>query len=526
MNDTKGALKVGLFVVIGAVASWYVLHTVTEGLAGADGYTVYVLLHDATGLVDKSMVQIAGLRVGQIKSRRLQDNLARVDIFIEKRVVLYENAMVIKRSASMLGGFYLEVDPGTPESIDPNTRWLRKHRRLRDGDQIRLVEEPVTTGDIIDRAGNMIPEIRKLVLEVRALTATRINQLVRNSDFAITSNSKALNKLLLKLDSISADAKLVTSGAPANVTVILANVRELTRELRVITASTGNKLGGLGATAQASLDRANALLDKLEGQLNGEDSIVGNTLDVTTNVAEITKKLKDGEGTIGRFITSAVIADNIEKITTDAKQLLGGMTRMNIVVGLRTEYNLMANSLKTYISVSVYPREGKFYLIEMIDDPRGSSSFTRTVIRTDNPEVGPPLSRTEEMTVTDSMRFSLMFAKQVDNLTFRLGIKESSGGGGVDITLLDNRLTFQADLFDFSANEFPRLKLGVSWEFYPGLFLVAGIDDLLNDRPRTGAGGGRDYFLGAQLRFTDEDLKSLLMVGGSALGGLSGGSKQ
>ena len=30
---------------------------------------------------------------------------------------------------------------------------------------------------------------------------------------------------------------------------------------------------------------------------------------------------------------------------------------------------------------------------------------------------------------------------------------------------------------------------------------------------------GRDYFLGGQLIFNDEDLKALLAVGGSALGG-------
>jgi hypothetical protein len=37
---------------------------------------------------------------------------------------------------------------------------------------------------------------------------------------------------------------------------------------------------------------------------------------------------------------------------------------------------------------------------------------------------------------------------------------------------------------------------------------------------REGGGIGRDYFVGAQLRFNDEDLKSLLLVGGSAIGAI------
>jgi starch phosphorylase len=35
--------------------------------------------------------------------------------------------------------------------------------------------------------------------------------------------------------------------------------------------------------------------------------------------------------------------------------------------------------------------------------------------------------------------------------------------------------------------------------FYPRLYLVAGTDDVLNARAHTGAGGGRDYFVGAML---------------------------
>ena len=51
-------------------------------------------------------------------------------------------------------------------------------------------------------------------------------------------------------------------------------------------------------------------------------------------------------------------------------------------------------------------------------------------------------------------------------------------------------------------------------------YAVAGADDLLNyKRGEAGTGGGFDWFLGLQLRFNDEDLKSLLLVGGGAAAG-------
>jgi hypothetical protein len=50
--------------------------------------------------------------------------------------------------------------------------------------------------------------------------------------------------------------------------------------------------------------------------------------------------------------------------------------------------------------------------------------------------------------------------------------------------------------------------------------MLGGIDDFINfTRARAGAGGGFDWFLGAQLTFNDEDLKSLLLFGGGAAAG-------
>jgi hypothetical protein len=51
------------------------------------------------------------------------------------------------------------------------------------------------------------------------------------------------------------------------------------------------------------------------------------------------------------------------------------------------------------------------------------------------------------------------------------------------------------------------------------LYVVGGVDDFLNRRAKFGTAGGFDWFLGGQLVFNDEDLKSLLLFGGSAAGG-------
>ena len=58
------------------------------------------------------------------------------------------------------------------------------------------------------------------------------------------------------------------------------------------------------------------------------------------------------------------------------------------------------------------------------------------------------------------------------------------------------------------------------------LYVLGGIDDLANfTRPAGGAGGGIDWFLGAQLRFNDEDLKALLLFGGGFVSGAAASPK-
>jgi phospholipid/cholesterol/gamma-HCH transport system substrate-binding protein len=51
-----------------------------------------------------------------------------------------------------------------------------------------------------------------------------------------------------------------------------------------------------------------------------------------------------------------------------------GITRLQTIVGMRTEYNYLAGTFKNYLSVTLMPRPDKFYLIEIVDDPRGYRS--------------------------------------------------------------------------------------------------------------------------------------------------------
>jgi phospholipid/cholesterol/gamma-HCH transport system substrate-binding protein len=104
-----------------------------------------------------------------------------------------------------------------------------------------------------------------------------------------------------------------------------------------------------------------------------------------------------------------------------------------------------------------------------------------------------------------------MYARRVGPATFRFGIRESTGGVGVDFNLFRDRLELRSDLFDFSSAALPRLRLAAAYEFIRHMWIIGGVDDILNPR--------RDVFLGAMLRVNDEDLRSILPFAGGLAGG-------
>jgi phospholipid/cholesterol/gamma-HCH transport system substrate-binding protein len=517
VKNTSAAIKVGLTAIAIALLSFIAFKFVSKGVGGSKGYHVWALFHDATGLVDKSQVQVAGLNIGEITDRSLDGSLAKVTIRIKPDVKLWSNASIFKKSASLLGQYYLEIDPGTPESPEPLTGKIVTNYVLKDGDQIKNVVEAVTVADILVQVNETLPVLRQILLDIQALTRGPVRQIAESVKEGVDKNSAAAQQLLKHLDDIAIDVRGMTNGKPnEDLRKTISNMREITESVKSLVGNGEGQVNSTGEKIRGNLDKISVAIDNLNHTM--------------ANVAQVSDKVASGQGTVGRLLNDDTIANNVEQITTDVGGFVSSITRLQTLVGLRSEYNVIANTLKTYVAVQLQSRPDKFFLIELIDDPRGSRSVSRTFTTTDDPSK-PQTTNTETVTTADKFRFTFQIAKKLFllggrfNLTGRFGIKESTGGVGMDVEVpmalasgWFRTLTLSADIFDFRANTYPRLKVWAALEFYKHIWVTGGVDDILNDRG-PGAGGltGRDYFFGIQLTFNDDDLRALLTIGGAAL---------
>ncbi len=510
MRRSWASLTVGALVLVVAAISYFLIRSTSERGAGSRGVQVWALFHDASGLFEKSRVQTAGIAIGEIAGRELDPQTARAKITIRMHpgITLWENAVVSKKSASLLGEYYLEIDPGSEFAEVGGQR--REMRKLQDGDQIKNVREPVAMGEIMDNVGALLPILHDILEDVRKLTSGTIRDIAENINNLIESNSDVLERLLNRMDVIAANVEGITTSEASDVKQSIKNVRDITESIKSLVGTTQGQVAGVGNKTQGSIDRLQTTLDNLDKSMR--------------NIESITERIDKGEGTIGHVVNDDTIARNVEDITENAGTFIRGLTKLQTIVGLRTEYNVLASTVKNYLSITLMPRPDKFYLIELIEDPRGYSNTVTTATQSSRDQFVTATT----VTTTDQLRFSLMFGKRVGPVAGRFGIKESTGGIGGDVFMLDDQLTLSVDVFNFAAsnvNQYPRVKTSLSWDVWNRMFyVVAGADDILNfkgisnntGRGSAGAGGGFDFFLGAQLVFNDEDLKSLLLFGGGS----------
>jgi phospholipid/cholesterol/gamma-HCH transport system substrate-binding protein len=488
------AAKVGLFFLASAGAGFVVYRQLGGGVRGGDGYTIHGYIKDATGLANHSRVTIAGIPVGTIEAIKLENGRARVDVHVQKDVALFDNATLGKKSASLLGESVVVLTAGTDDK-----------RRLKEGDEVSSIVEAPTTDQILADVARIADRV-KLVSERLAESVgsqeggDNMKKILANLadatealNVTIRENRESIKQTITNVDRITKD------GEP-KVAQILENVRAVTGDLRELMAKNDPKSptkepGDLRQT----VERINRASSSLESSLAHIDSVAG--------------RIDRGEGTIGKLTKDDALINEVQGVAEGVNDYVSQLGRVQAVVGLRADYNFLAGTIKNFVELRLQPREDKYYVIELINDPRGKTNFTQADVDTTNPNE-PSHYRTTTTTTTDAFRVSVQYARKLNvgsgiSLTGRFGVKESTGGLGLDIHLLNNRLAITQDFFGFGESTKGRYRVFLGYEFLNRLWLIGGVDHLfLADR--------RDYFLGLQLKFTDEDLRAVLPFSGGA----------
>lgn len=188
-------------------------------------------------------------------------------------------------------------------------------------------------------------EIKQLAKNVRELTEGPVANIASNLD-TIRSRSARSARRWIALNQILAYVQAVTGKSRDDIVATIANAREAAEGLKELLATGKGEVSGTGAKIDESIDKLVASTAALER---------------TMNTASITEKIDDGTGTVGKLVNDPQIAEDLGQVTGEASGFVRRLAGLQTIVGLTSEYNVLARSLKTYLSLQLVPAADKIY---------------------------------------------------------------------------------------------------------------------------------------------------------------------
>ncbi len=505
MKKLVTPFRVGLLVIAaGGFLVAFVLFARKGGLSDSESTRVWAYFRDASGLAVRGRVQIAGIPVGEIDEISLEGTRARIWLRIRNDVDLREDAVITKRSESLLGDYLLDLNPGTETAPE-----------LANGGQIRRVIDTQGMEAIFESLSQITSDIQQVTGSLREVLGGErgqgslqriVENLVRLSDSVdatVRRNADRLDVILANFEGVSQDVRGLTQGNRDEVTRIVDNVEFITRDVREVLASVKNIVGSGEGDVKETVASLKETLNKL-------DSTLG-------NLEEITRKVKEGESAAGVLLADESVGREVRETVQDVASFASRLTQLQMEVGIQSTYLAAQGRSKNLLSMRLIPKPDKYYLLELVDDPRGTVSTQ--VVQTNPPSEGEPVIQTQKVT-KESLKVSVQFAKRWYFTTLRVGLIESTGGVGGDLHFFEDALTLKLDAFNFAADElrYPRLRATLQARAFDHLFVVAGMDDILNAQQRDLTTqrliAGRDFFVGGGLFFTDADLAAIITATG------------
>ncbi|HET7754971.1 MAG TPA: MlaD family protein [Anaeromyxobacteraceae bacterium] len=514
-------LAVGTLVAVG-IAAFLVAFTFFRkgGYSERESYVVYAYFDDATGLTWKSIVQIAGIQVGEVDRISLDRGRARLDLRIRNEIELHVDACVTKKFPSaLLPDALLEATTGS--YTKPLLKDLPPEQR-----QLTCVREATDVQKLLDSLAKVAEDIKVISGELAD---------------TMTGERGSVREIIQGMVKITQDLQKTVESGTDRIDSILENTDAFTGTLRDVAEKDQGRYRAIAANVEDASSRLVKLLEQVQGIVGeSEPGMKQSVADVRTSIERLNRSMEhvekvaenigQGKGVAGKLLADERLGDKLGKSIEGVSDYVDRLVKLKVEVNLRSEWLANESGSKAYAGFKLLPRPDKFYLVELVSDPRGIDTQTSETLTT---EVDGTTSVTRQTRVVNEQKlsFSLQFGRRYGPLTMRLGVIESSGGMGADLHLLRDRLTVSFNAYQFTRPNdalYPRTKLWVDYKFFKYLYATMGADDFLN-RWRSGRypGGpdfsvGRDVFFGGGVVFTDDDLKTLLSIGGSAVSSAAG----
>jgi len=333
-------LRVGLFVLAGAVLLAVVIFYVTGGSGFGPKYRLRAYLPEVDGLTVGAPVRVDGVDVGNVEKIAIavpkpgvpvsKDRNIEVDLRLDKSYQTYirsdSSAGLI--TEGLLGNRYVDIDRGYVGRV------------LDNNDEIPGREEKALK-EVVERSADLMDSLSSITKQASAVLTDVRNGRGSLGKFMVDQTAyNHLNSLLENVDRVMADiqagkgtlGKLVTSDEMYN------RVDSVAGRVDSVLEAVQNQQGTLGKlvydtsihdSAKKLIDNSNAFFADVRsgkgtlGKLATDDSLFMQYKQAGENLSSATAKLNSNQNTIGKFFDDPKFYDNFSGLAGDMRLLMG-----------------------------------------------------------------------------------------------------------------------------------------------------------------------------------------------------------
>ncbi len=267
-------VTVGLFMMLILVALGFFTIVLSQESLFGTSHKMSVMFDQVTGLIKGDKVFVRGVDVGRVKSLSVRRDGVYADLTLEYPLQLHEDYKIVVTPSSVLGGKFVDVYEGSPDSP-------------------------------------LLPPDAKIIG-------------VGPSDFIaeLTDGVKALRQTL------------EGGGVLGNLQETMENVKELTRRLRDGEGTIGKLLtdDALYTNILAVSERLSGGQGTLGKLLSSDDKLYQDLSDTVAALKETAETINRGEGTLGKLIKDDGMYNQVDGLMGDVRAAVDDLRETTPIV--------------------------------------------------------------------------------------------------------------------------------------------------------------------------------------------------
>jgi ABC-type transporter Mla subunit MlaD len=501
MNTTQSSystrFKVGIFTILG------LLLIVAFSIVVNDRpywwrpcQLVKINIEDATGLKTKSPIRSLGIEIGFLKSVMLSETHVTLGICITAPVEVLPSTRAYIRGEGFLGDKFVELKPvkylggapnGQPSNDEGHLVLPKKTRnvsRFSAGRLFRFAWAAIGPREVWAATAAVPPAST----EDSSGAAKGIRRPAKGSrEIPVGEESQDIQHLVNRVDELVHQMTGLTDNIKQSI-----NPEDLRRTMRQLNQTLENASktlapeGGLNQTAQRTLAKLEDAIEQLRN---------------------IMTRISKGEGPIGTLVADQQFAEEMKNAIRNVNRLLNKVGDVQFVVDIGGVNLTGINGGRGWFQLGIWPRPDHYYLVGIAGDSRGRiSNSTVTTTAGGITQV----TQTQVVEQTGLLITAMVGKVYWNRFDVSLGALYGDGAASLMLNLgpfgAENRIQLRNDIYVRNAVGSFDDRATLILKPIENISLRVGFDSV---RGVFGSGtpGGADFIYGANVTFTDNDIK-------------------